>query len=240
MQGEHGRCRESETPEARHRADTYDHGVHIELTAAVERAFTTTGAGTPPWPAPRPPMAEPKEEQYSRCLDPAKYRILATRAEAWIRALVELELGDADELRASGDIWRQAPEPHELHRVIRVRPRRAGAVPLVLGFAGFDGVEDNIVITGAGEPAVVLDRAPDCGCDACDDGSASLIEALDEQIRTVVTGALLHVEAPQGPITVRTDGMSWAGQYGAGRVEKILDEARAGRSPYDVVTGAAW
>lgn len=214
--------------------------MHTDLTDAVESAFAITGAATPPWSAPRPPMAEPRDEEYSRCLEPAKYRILAARAEAWVSALVELQLGDAEELTTRRSIWRREPEHPSLRRVVRVRPRRAGAVPLVLGFGGFDGVEDNIVVTGAGEPAVVLDRSPDCGCDACDDGSAPLIEAFDDQVRNVVGGTLVHVDAPEGPITVRSDGMSWAGAYDSRRVEEIVREARAGRSPYDVVLGAAW
>src|SRR5699024_2075680 len=59
----------------------------LDLLADVEHAFAVTGADTPPWPDPHlgpggrdVPV---REEEYSRCLDPGKYRIVVTRAEAW-------------------------------------------------------------------------------------------------------------------------------------------------------------
>lgn len=54
----------------------------------VEREFALTGGDTPPWPNPHPGGASPGDDEYSRVTDPAKYRIVATRAEAWARALV--------------------------------------------------------------------------------------------------------------------------------------------------------
>jgi len=40
------------------------------------------------------------------------------------------------------------------------------------------------------EPAVNVHAAPACGCDACDDGAAQLLEEIDEAILAVLEGAL--------------------------------------------------
>ena len=47
-------------------------------------------------------------------------------------------------------------------------------------------VMDFIVAVAA--PDVVVERQPDCGCDACDSGSTDLLEAVDATIRHVVGG----------------------------------------------------
>lgn len=39
-----------------------------------------------------------------------------------------------------------------------------------------------------GRPEVVVERQPDCGCDACDSGSRDLLEAVDAAISHVVGG----------------------------------------------------
>jgi len=59
-----------------------------ELIREVEAAFAETGAATPGWPHPHPGDVRPAEEEYSRESDPAKYRILGARVQAWSRALV--------------------------------------------------------------------------------------------------------------------------------------------------------
>jgi len=61
---------------------------------------------------------------------------------------------------------------------------RAGVPPLQL--RALPGV-----IVAYGNPKVVLAAQPVCGCDACDDGSAPLIEAIDEAFESVVLGEVL-------------------------------------------------
>jgi hypothetical protein len=119
---------------------------------------------------------------------------------------------------------------------------RAGAVPLVFGLAALDGVPRTVLVIGAGEPATTLGMLPDCGCDACDDGSASLLEVVDDLVEAVVTGTFAHIDAGQGREILAT-GDDWsASNWDDARtpVEEAVAAARAGESPYEVVRGLPW
>ncbi|MYW62994.1 hypothetical protein GTY65_02715 [Streptomyces sp. SID8379] len=213
---------------------------HATLLRAVDEAFAVTGADTPPWADPHDGV-EVRDEEYSRCLDPGKYRILAARADAWARALTGLGLAAAETVEHPTEIWRHRPET-PLDSAVLVRPVRPDAAVLVFGFAAVDDVPRTVVMMGAGDPAVRLEQVPDCGCDACDDGSAGLLEVMDDVALAVVTGAFVHVDAGQDRKIVDTgDGWSatnWSPP--APPVEGVLAAARAGRSPYEVARGAAW
>ncbi|MFJ9037326.1 DUF6226 family protein [Streptomyces sp. NPDC102406] len=213
---------------------------HMELRRAVDEAFLVTGADTPPWPDPHADR-EVSDEEYSRCLRPEKYRIIAARAEAWTRTLCELGWAGTETADEPAALWRRPPEI-SLGSAVRLRPVRAGAVPLVFGFGAVEEVERTIVLVGAGEPAGMLGVLPDCGCDACDDGSASLLEAVDDLVIAVVTGEFVHVDAGRGRAIVATgDGWS-ASDWDEARepVEDTIATARAGGSPHEVVSGLAW
>ncbi|MFE6805543.1 DUF6226 family protein [Streptomyces sp. NPDC057681] len=210
------------------------------LCQAVDEAFAVTGADTPPWPDPHP-GGDVHDEEYSRCLEPGKYRILAARAEAWTRALSGLGLAEVETVADPRALWRRAPDVG-VSGAVRLRPVRAAAVPLVFGFSAIDDVPRTVLVLGAGEPAATMGVVPDCGCDACDDGSAGLLEVADDIALAVVTGTFVHVDDGRGGEIVAT-GDSWsASNWGtsAPPVEKVLAEARAGRSPYRVVSGPAW
>ncbi|MFF1685762.1 MULTISPECIES: DUF6226 family protein [unclassified Streptomyces] len=210
------------------------------LRRAVDEEFAVTGADTPPWPDPHPDGAV-RDAEYSRCPDPGKYRILAARAEAWMRALTRVELGRAEPVADPAAIWRREPGV-TVGGAVRMRPVRAGAVPLVFGFSAIDQVPKTVLVLGAGDPAVALETVPDCGCDACDDGSASLLEMVDDTVLAVVTGSFVHVDAGRGGEIVGV-GDSWSARdWDADRpsVEEALAAARAGRSPHAVVRGSAW
>ncbi|MFJ8822728.1 DUF6226 family protein [Streptomyces sp. NPDC102467] len=212
----------------------------ILLRRAVDEAFTVTGAGTPPWPDPHA-GADVRDEEYSRCLRPEKYRILAARAEAWTQGLCRLGLAAVEPAADPAALWRRAPETG-VGSAVRLRPVRADAVPLVFGFSAIGGVPRTGVVVGAGEPATTLGVLPDCGCDACDDGSANLLEVVDELVAAVVTGTFVHIDAGRGR-TILAVGDDWsASNWDDARtpVEEAVAEARAGRSPYDVVRGQAW
>lgn len=210
------------------------------LSGAVDDAFAATGASTPPWPDPHAADREPPQEEYSRCLDPGKYRILKARADAWVQVLTSTGLASVELLADPAGVWRDEVA-ERLETAVRLRPFRAGAVPLLLGFRPLDEVADAIVVLGAGDPAVLLTRLPFCGCDACDDGSEMLLRELDEHIVAVVSGALVHV-ASRGDMAMTTgSGRTATGRFTQrGRAERVLDAARAGRSRYPCVAGRAW
>lgn len=181
----------------------------LQLLAEVEHAFTRTGADTPGWEdphlAPDGELRDSREEEYSRCLDPGKYRILWTRAEAWVQVLTargwavrsDVETGD---LR-SGLRW-AVPPRLRLHRTTVLHPRRPGALVLILARTAADdatvGADVDLartdaalpgLVLGVGEPALEVEPFPDCGCDACDSGSRDLLEHLDRTILSIVDGS---------------------------------------------------
>ena len=226
---------------------TYAPDVDLDtLRAAVDAAFGQGEAGALAWADPHADR-EPDADEYSRCLDPGKYRILTARAHAWTRALTDLGLATAEavDLLPSGDTWRDGPPsgaaPTRAHRL---RPHQHGAIPLVLSFRGFDGLDDNLVTLSAGHPAVPLTTVPACGCDACDDGSEHFLTELDDHVVDVVTGDLVHVSTPR--LTAIGSSRGWEADTvgdeddGAARIDRLLEEARAGRSPHRVVRGARW
>lgn len=210
------------------------------LRQSIAEAFAVTGATTPPWPDPHPDGQSPLEEEYSRCLDPGKYRILGARLVAWVQTLTRLGLGVADEVQDLDQVWRDGPVDG-VERAVWVRPVRAGAISLLVGFQGFDGVPDAAVVLGAGEPAVRLLSLPDCGCDACDNGSDYLLDEIDDHVLAVVSGTLVHVAGKRGTLVATESG--WAGEGSLGLVddtEQVLAKARAGRSRHRVVHGDPW
>ncbi|MFI7385469.1 DUF6226 family protein [Streptomyces sp. NPDC049813] len=210
------------------------------LLRSVDEAFAVTGAGTPPWPDPHPD-GEVRDEEYTRCSRPEKYRILDARAQAWTHVLCGRGLAEAQTPADPAALWRPSAD-RTLDGAVRLRPVRAGAVPLVFGSAAVDGVPRTVLVLGVGEPASVLETLPDCGCDACDDGSERLVEAVDDLVSAVISGAFVHIDAGEGREIVAT-GDTWSASNWDDRrtpVEAELARARAGRSPYAVVTGRAW
>ncbi|NIJ12653.1 hypothetical protein FHU38_002997 [Saccharomonospora amisosensis] len=209
------------------------------LLEAVTAEFGRTAATTPGWPDPHPDGAEPVEEEYSRCTEPGKYRILHARARAWTRALIDAGLATLEEVADPGDAWREVPSVTP-ETAIRVRPTRDGALCLLLGFASLSGVPDAVAIIGAAEPAVYLATVPDCGCDACDSGSDDLLSQFDEQVLSVVEGDFVHVTTKRGRVIGMRSGWSAEHRGDVRHVETILADARRGRSRYPTVHGAAW
>lgn len=202
----------------------------LALLADVEAAFAETGAGTPGWEDPHHDPAAPgerrdsRDEEYSRCSDPGKYRILWTRAEAWTRVLTARGWADAVEFEVGAQFpW--AIEPHvDRYRTTLLRPRRPGAQPLVLvrtapddaagstDLARDDAVVPDVVV-GLGEPAVAV-LEPDCLCDACDSGSRDLLEELDQAILSIVDGSSEVVRSSAGSSTRTSFGAEGGGTDG--------------------------
>ncbi|EHR50565.1 hypothetical protein SacmaDRAFT_2313 [Saccharomonospora marina XMU15] len=209
------------------------------LLEAVTAEFAVTAATTPGWPDPHPGGAAPLEEEYSRCPDPGKYRIVHARAWAWTRALTRAGLATVEEVAEPGAAWRETPSVTP-ETAIRLHPTRAGALCLLLGFASMSGVPDAVAIIGAAEPAVYLATVPDCGCDACDSGSDDLLEQFDEQVLSVVGGDFVHVTTKRGRVVGMRSGWSAERRGDVRDVETILADARRGRSRYPTVHGPAW
>lgn len=185
----------------------------LDLLADVERAFEVTGADTPPWPDPHlGPDGEDlpvREEEYSRCLDPGKHRILAARAEAWAQVLVAKGWAEREEIADGAALpWRAESGP-PLHRATVLRPHRRGALPLLLVRTAPDEEDGHHDLTTAdallpgivvalGDPPLPVETLPFCGCDACDSGSRDLLEQLDEAVLSIVDGSYEVEISPHG------------------------------------------
>lgn len=162
-----------------------------ELLDEVDAAFAITGAGTPAWEG-RPVDQSPAEEEYSRCVDPGKFRILQSRIDAWVTVL--LERGWAQLSRDQSIASRGAYEKSRTSLVLRptAAAEAGGAVPLAFHVSDSTDPDSTLnVEVCAGETPFVLAELPGCGCDACDSGSAWLLEELDQWALSVVDGSLI-------------------------------------------------
>jgi hypothetical protein len=204
-----------------------------ELLAAVEAAFAITSQGLEPWPDPHPDRV-PLDDEYSRLSDPAKWRILGARVDAWLVALV-----DAAVAHVSRDVpvrWRVEPATH-VSRSDRVVALAGGALPLIVAHSRLGGIEDAGVTLGVGDPATCVAWFPRCGCDACDSGSESELDDVDRHLLAVVAGTFRRLTDGKREITVLDDhGWSASGQFHRRDVEAILTDATG----WDELTGASW
>lgn len=170
-----------------------------QLLVDVDAAFATTARGLRQWDDPHPDRM-PLDEEYSRVLDPAKWRIICARVDAWIAALVAAGLALVE--RDVDVAWIDPPGT-VVYRTDRLVPTRSGALPIVFARSRIEGVEDAGVTIGAGDPAATVEMIPDCGCDACDSGSDDVLEQIDRSIGGVVRGEFRHlrrrVERPPRP-----------------------------------------
>lgn len=117
--------------------------------------------------------------------DPGRYRLLGVRVETWLRVIEEQGLGRVEDL--TGDAgWLVAPGA-VVRRTSRVSPTRPAAVPLRVARTSTDDAMDYGVVVGTGDPARQVAMIPYCGCDACDDGSARLLEELDETMMRLLS-----------------------------------------------------
>lgn len=175
-----------------------------ELLARV----TAQHDALPVWPDPHPGHGAPREEEYSRVTDAERYRIVHERAHTWAAVLVD-ELGVHSETLG--------PRPAAgvslgFQRGVRLVPDRPGALPLLL-------LERDVPLeTGPGtlavldialaRPDVIVGRQPDCGCDACDSGSADLLRAVDETVCQVVGGPYVVLRGADWVVQWHPDGGS--------------------------------
>jgi hypothetical protein len=216
-----------------------------------DRVRTAYAALSPPsWPDPHPGRTSPAEEEYSRVSDPHRYRITHLRAQVWTDVLSELpgvtieELAAVREGRSGPDEW--------FDRGVMLTSSAPGTVPLLL-------LQQEVVVS-AGEPALavlqvsvvrpsmVLERWPDCGCDACDSGSDDLIEAIDETVAKVVNGPLVVLRGRGWQAQWDPDGGSSGGEGTGPDHARVMDLCRRLADGRDVrlpagteaVVGRSW
>ncbi|MGN6252435.1 MAG: DUF6226 family protein [Marmoricola sp.] len=174
-------------------------------------AATTT---VPPWPDPHavagdPFGRSPGEEEYSRVTHPGRYAVLHERIDAWLAELVDRGLADVRPVAPEG-AWLLEHHHHPGEHLRQAVPRRPGALELTVEtWAPGPDLPAGVVI-GVGTPAVLLERLPFCGCDACDDGSALLLDQLDEVVLRVLDGSL-RVEVGAERIRIAWSNGSSAG-----------------------------
>jgi hypothetical protein len=214
------------------------------LLELVRREFVIAGAETPPWPDPHEDEPMPREEEYSRTLDPAKYRIIGARAEAWACALESSGLARREPAADLTAAWRHDGDdvfwpPSE--RGEWLRPEVPHALPLLFALRSVH-VGDNHLDVGVGDPAVPLKSIPHCGCDACDTGSECLLEELDEAVMSVVSGAFVYSRMSDSEVRGWANGWSASGNMRCGprEIEAAIENARGGRGRRDTLRGPAW
>ena len=114
-------------------------------------------------------------------------------------------------------------------------PRAPSAEPLVIARGRIESVDDAALTIGVGEPAVIVESIPDCGCDACDSGSQDALDQLDEYLLAIVSGQFRRLERGRQAITVLPDGLG-ARNMNRRKVEAVL----ANPMGWYEVNGASW
>ncbi|TCL88265.1 hypothetical protein EDF31_101105 [Curtobacterium sp. PhB142] len=195
-----------------------------DVLRAVESAWVARPERDVSWPAPHPDRA-PLDEEYSRVTDPERYLVVGARVQAWVEALTSLGLARRSE----------GPEG-----VLRLVPAADGALVLDVAVRSINGVSGTVVDLLVGDPAVVVGTQPDCGCDACDDGSESLREAVDEMFVGTLGGGFVLIDSKRSTIIATADG--WSASGNTGDTEAAVAAARRGerRRGRRTLVGAAW
>lgn len=204
------------------------------LLPAVDAAFARLRGDLPDWPNPHPGGRAALEEEYSRRDHPERYRLLAARADAWIEAVTAAGLGAAEEVDPGSLVWVEPSRlPPSRTAVVRGRP---GTLPLVVALLD----EETFVRVGVGDPVEELDLQPDCGCDACDTGSADLLDAVDAAFVLALSGGVHVVRDGDRVVRRSLDGWGGTGSFGPDEAQRWLDDAAVGRRTDGVVAGEAW
>jgi hypothetical protein len=204
------------------------------LLAAVEEAFERTALGLRRWDDPHPDRA-PTDDEYSRCLDPAKWSIIVARAEAWVEALETVGLADVE--RGATVEWAREHSRAMTWDSIDVLRPRGGGLPLVFAYRSWgDCIDLNAVTIGAGAPVVEVSAAPGCGCDACDHGSEMELRAFDDAVLELLTGGVRYLWRDDERIKVTRFGRSTVGALDDDEIDVVL----ADPSGWNEVRGAGW
>lgn len=186
----------------------------LTLLEEVRVAFLATGADTPGWPDPHlDPDAsmgrrDPAGEEYERCREPERHRLTQARGAAWVQVL--------HARGAVSTLTEHRPAPGRAVLTLQPEYTEQGARPLVLKheYFIFDNGHAPCLEVWAGDPALRIVAAPDCACDACDSGSADLLEMIDKAVFSVVDGSVTAVTGPRST-WLRTSFEAQSTQLGA-------------------------
>lgn len=205
------------------------------LVGAVDRAFARRDPALVTWPDPHTGGRESLPEEYSRVTDAAKWRILGARVDAWVRVLLDRRLAAVHPIDLREITW--APPVPRFTSAVRVVPVAAGALPLIVVRNAIDDVPDAGITLGLGDPAECVGWFPDCGCDACDNGSEPHLDTLDEYLLAIVGGRYRRLTRGDRVIVdLAPTGWRASGECDDGEVKRILADPRGWR----VLSGAPW
>nr|WP_281282350.1 DUF6226 family protein [Rhodococcus oryzae] len=147
-------------------------------------------------------MDSPPPDAYDRVTNPERFAVLHPAARAMVEDLerrfdVQVERGEG----GGGYIKTGAT----LTEYIRLVPTDPAAAPLVIGFTNFPGI---FLRVGAWAEMAL----PACGCDACNDDPADLLEKLDEYVAATAAGALTEriTVAPDPWLETQWEGDGWS------------------------------
>ncbi len=209
-----------------------------ELQTEVGTRFARLGL--PSWPDPHPDRS-PREDEYSRVTDPARYGVVHARGRVWAQVLADLTAARVEELPAAVP---DAAGRVGYDRAVRVVPPRVEGLPLLLlerdvRDAAYEAPLAVLEIAVA-RPEVVVERWPDCGCDACDTGSADLLDAVDRTIVAVVGGPFVVLQAHRWQASWHPDGGSCGGEPPVPDFHEMMGICRrlADGRPVEVPLGA--
>lgn len=196
----------------------------VDVRRAVAAAWADRPERDISWPDPHPDR-DPRTEEYSRVTDPGRYAVVGARARSWVDALVALGLADASPVEDG---------------TVRLVPRAPDALPLVVVVRAVDGAPSGVVDLLVGDPPTPVDVQPDCGCDACDSGSADLLDAIDDAFVGVLGGGFVLIETARSRIVATADG--WSASGPTGEVERAVAAARRGerRTGRRTLVGGSW
>lgn len=215
-----------------------------DLRADVARRYDRLGL--PSWPDPHADVHGPADDEYGRVTDPERFRIVHARATAWVDVLVS-RLGARTEPVGPQDGTALPGED----RGLAVVPPRDGAMRLLLlereGDADTPGLPAPLEVAVV-RPDVVLETVPVCACDACDPGSAALLDEVDDAIGHVVAGETVVLRHPRWSATWQPGGASLSGGGRRMRFDRAMELCRrvhAGervRLPWrtEAFAGAPW
>jgi hypothetical protein len=198
-----------------------------DVLHAVEERYR----GGASWPDPHPDH-DIDDAEYSRVTDPDRYRIVGARAAAWERALVELEVATAQAEELPD--WPYGPRGSA---AVRLRPHATDALSIVVVHGSMESVPDTVIGIGIGIPPVLVAMEPDCGCDACDSGSAGLLEVIDQAFIAAVSGELLYAEG-DGWTVIETGERSQS--TGVVRADVVASARRGEPVGNRVLVGGSW
>lgn len=203
-----------------------------ELQAVIDERYARLDL--PSWPDPHPDLASPAEEEYSRVSDPTRYRVVVHRAWLWVEVIAGLD-GVTSEALTSRELEGCDEEGRHV-RGARLVSTRAGTLTLL--------VIEHATPSGPGEPPMpgvrvavgratsVVASVPACGCDACDDGSQTLLDEVDAAFARVLQGPYVSVTGRGWNAEWHPTGMSYGSEAGADEppgLDDLFERLREGR-----------